>query len=69
MTVDRQDAAVELADKTRSEVAQVLGNTVLLYRADPDDPKITLPRAPKGAAQNDNALDDEVEGDDDDDEL
>ena len=64
--VDRQEAAAQLADKTRSEVAQVLGNTVLLYRADPDDPKITLPRAPKGVAQNDNAPDDEVEGEDDD---
>jgi RNA-binding protein len=67
--LDRQDAATQLAEQTRSEVAQVLGNTVLLYRADPDDPKITLPRA-KNAAQNDNAPDDdEVEGEDDDEEL
>jgi RNA-binding protein len=64
-SVDRQDAAAELADKTRSEVAQVLGNTVLLYRADPEEPKIALPRAPKSAAQNDNAPDDDVEGEDD----
>ena len=69
--VDRHDAAAQLADKTRSEVAQVLGNTVLLYRADPEDPKITLPRGPKGAAVNDNAAetddaaDDDVDGDDD----
>jgi RNA-binding protein len=64
--LDRQDAADELAQKTGSEVAQVLGYTVLLYRADPEDPKIKLPRA-KQAAENDNAPDDEVEGDDDDD--
>lgn len=68
--VDRHEAATQLADKTRSEVAQVLGYTVLLYRANPDDPKITLPRAAKGAAQNDNeaetdaAPDDDVDGDD-----
>jgi RNA-binding protein len=64
--VERHAAAKQLAEQTRSEVAQVLGNTVLLYRADPEDPKITLPRAPKGAAENDNAAND-VDGDADDD--
>ncbi len=44
--VDRHTAAEELAAKTKSEVAQVLGNIVVLYRADPDDPKISLPRSP-----------------------
>ncbi|HET7500082.1 MAG TPA: ribosome assembly RNA-binding protein YhbY [Kofleriaceae bacterium] len=42
--LDRHDAAEAIARKTHSEVAQVLGNTVLLYRADPDDPAIVLPR-------------------------
>ena len=41
--VDRHDAAAAIAKQTKSEVAQVLGSTVLLYRADPDDPKIALP--------------------------
>jgi RNA-binding protein len=41
--LDRHDAAEELATKTRSEVAQVLGNVVVLYRADPDEPQIALP--------------------------
>lgn len=41
--VDRHAAADELAGKTGSEVAQVLGNTILLYRADPEDPRIQLP--------------------------
>jgi RNA-binding protein len=41
--LDRHDAAEELAGKTGSEVAQVLGNIVLLYRADPEQPKIDLP--------------------------
>jgi RNA-binding protein len=41
--LDRHEAAEELAAQTRSEVAQVIGNIVLLYRPDPDEPKITLP--------------------------
>jgi RNA-binding protein len=39
----RHDAAEAIARRTGSEVAQVLGNTLLLYRADPDDPVIVLP--------------------------
>lgn len=42
--LDRHEAAGELAARTHSEVAQVLGNIAVLYRADPDDPKIELPR-------------------------
>ena len=42
-SLDRQQAADDLAAQTHSEVAQVLGNTVLLYRPDPEDPKILLP--------------------------
>jgi putative YhbY family RNA-binding protein len=41
--IDRHDAAEAIAQRTGSEVAQVLGNTLLLYRADPDDPGIVLP--------------------------
>ena len=41
--MDRHEAADEIAKQTKSDVAQVLGNTVLLYRADPDEPKIELP--------------------------
>jgi len=41
--VDRKDAAAELATATESEVAQILGNVILLYRADPDKPRIKLP--------------------------
>jgi RNA-binding protein len=41
--LDRHDAADALAHKTHSEVAQVLGNMVLLYRAHPDEPVIVLP--------------------------
>jgi RNA-binding protein len=41
--LDRHDAADQLAAKTKSEVAQVLGNVVVLYRADPEEPEIELP--------------------------
>lgn len=41
--LDRHAAAAELASRTKSHVAQVLGNTVLLYRADPEEPVIALP--------------------------
>ena len=43
--VEREDAAEQIAKKTRSDVAQVLGNIVLLYRAHPDDPTIVLPKS------------------------
>jgi RNA-binding protein len=41
--LDRHDAADAIARQTGSEVAQVLGNTLLLYRAHPEDPTIALP--------------------------
>ena len=41
--LDRHEAADAIAAQTRSEVAQVLGNIVVLYRPDPDEPQITLP--------------------------
>ncbi|MDX2093393.1 MAG: ribosome assembly RNA-binding protein YhbY [Kofleriaceae bacterium] len=41
--LDRQEAADALAKKTKSEVAQVLGYTILLYRPHPDEPTIVLP--------------------------
>jgi RNA-binding protein len=41
--LDRHAAAEEIAVQTRSEVAQVIGNVVLLYRAKPEDPTIQLP--------------------------
>lgn len=41
--LDRQAAADELAARTESAVAQILGNTILLYRPDPEEPRIELP--------------------------
>jgi RNA-binding protein len=46
--LDRHEAAEELATKTKSQVAQVLGNIVLLYRPDPDEPTIKLPAPARG---------------------
>ena len=43
--LDRHEAADEIAQKTHAEVAQVLGYTLVLYRADPEDPKITAAEA------------------------
>ena len=41
--LERQEAADQAARATGSEVAQVLGNTVLLYRRHPERPVIELP--------------------------
>ncbi|HWN70097.1 MAG TPA: ribosome assembly RNA-binding protein YhbY [Haliangium sp.] len=40
---ERMAAAEELARQTDSEVAQILGHTVLLYRHHPEEPRIELP--------------------------
>lgn len=57
--LDRHEAAESLAKQTKSEVAQVLGYTVLLYRADPEDPQIKLPAGKRGTADLDDDDDDE----------
>ncbi|MEO8703404.1 MAG: ribosome assembly RNA-binding protein YhbY [Kofleriaceae bacterium] len=41
--LDRHEVAELIASRTKSDVAQVLGNTVLLYRPDPEEPVIALP--------------------------
>ena len=41
--LDRRQAGEQLATATESHLVQVLGNTLLLYRPDPDDPQIALP--------------------------
>jgi RNA-binding protein len=43
LPLDRDSAAEKLAAASRSEVAQILGSTVLLYRAHPEKPKLKLP--------------------------
>ena len=46
--LDRHQAADQLAARTSSHVAQVLGYTILLYRPDPEEPRIVLPRPGPG---------------------
>ena len=45
--VERKAAAEELASRTSSTLAQVLGRTFLLYKRHPKKPKIELPKATK----------------------
>src|SRR4051794_37115368 len=47
--VDRKSVAAELAEKTDSALAQVLGRTFLLYKRHPKTPKIVLPKPLKKA--------------------
>jgi len=42
----RKEVGEELAARSASEVVQVLGRTVLLYRRHPEKPRISLPSAP-----------------------
>ncbi len=42
--ISPREAAEELAAKTGSEVAQVIGSRFVLYRRKKKDPKIVLPR-------------------------
>lgn len=42
-----KEAAEQIAGETKSEVVQVIGSKFVLYRKNPKDPKITLPKAPK----------------------
>ena len=40
---DKKAAAADLAAQSGSAVCGVVGHTVVLYRPNPDEPKITLP--------------------------
>lgn len=42
--VSSREAAEELAEKTSSDVVQVIGSRFVLYRRKKKDPKIVLPR-------------------------
>ena len=41
--LERREAGEQLAAATEAYLVQVLGNILLLYRPDPDDPQIVLP--------------------------
>lgn len=40
---DRKIVAANLGERCGAEVVQILGKTILLYRAHPEEPKIKLP--------------------------
>ena len=40
---NKKDAARSLAEASRSALCGVVGHTVVLYRPDPDEPKIQIP--------------------------
>jgi RNA-binding protein len=41
--VDRNEAGDQLAKDTNSEIAQIIGNVLLVYRRHAEEPKIRLP--------------------------
>jgi RNA-binding protein len=41
--LERKEAAEKLAEAASAHLVQVLGNTLLLYRPDADEPRIKLP--------------------------
>ena len=49
--VSPREAAEQIAVGTESLVVQVIGTKFVLYKKNEKEPKIVLPRAPKGAEQ------------------
>ncbi len=49
--VDASEIAPELERGTKSQLAQLIGHTLVLYRRRDKDPKISLPRIKTGAAK------------------
>lgn len=56
--MEREEAAEQIATKTKSDVAGVVGNIVMLYRAHPDEPTIELPVARTDDADDADDVDD-----------
>jgi RNA-binding protein len=50
--LDRHEASEALSRATQSEVAQVLGRTLLLFRRHPERPRIALPGLPLPKLEN-----------------
>jgi RNA-binding protein len=77
--VDAADIGPKLEKATKSQVAQVIGHTLVIYRRRKENPKIVFPKAkPKRAvpaastapvADDDDGADDDFEDDDFEDEL
>jgi RNA-binding protein len=50
--LERDECAAALSEATGADVAQTLGRTILLYRANPDKPVIVLPKGRPAAAED-----------------
>jgi RNA-binding protein len=48
--VDASELAPQIEKQTRSQVAQIIGHTIVLYRRHDEKPKIVLPRLKAGKA-------------------
>ena len=48
---DRKDVAAQLEQRTDSQVVGMVGGTILLYRRDPESPKIVLPSESGGESE------------------
>ena len=64
--VDAAEIAPQLEKGTKSQLAQLIGHTLVLYRRREKDPKISLPRIKTGAAKPAKAALPLDQGDDDD---
>jgi RNA-binding protein len=42
--LDSKEVGMELAQKTRSDLVQVIGNKIILYRTSRENPQINLPK-------------------------
>jgi RNA-binding protein len=63
---DADELAPQIAKATKSQVAQIIGHTIVLYRRRDEDPKIVLPRVkPAKPATSKQVLAVEPEEDDD----
>lgn len=45
--VSAKEAAESIAEQTNAEVVMVIGAKFVIYRKNPKEPKITLPKAPR----------------------
>lgn len=43
--VSAEEAAAQISEKTRSETVQVIGSKLTLFKRNPQEPKIELPKA------------------------
>ncbi len=45
--VSPEEAAAEIAEATKSEIVQTIGSKLVLFKRNPQEPKIELPKADK----------------------